>query len=210
VVCLALVLVGIRYSQITLGAGLVAHAWATRRVAWLQGTGAWMRRGSLGLDVWPLVVGTKGTHDHIDGSHHHFAHPMRTWMTSDSGCSTACGIKKREPSRDTARKFRSPNVVAGRRAGNSGDGVPAWNSLPRAPREPTRCSFDPGIHRGRRFLFHPCATPDNSRGWSPVSVIPVPGTPAGRCLRRCRFLRVHCPPLRPCTQSSARLAKAGM
>jgi hypothetical protein len=92
VVWLALVLVGIRYSQITLGAGLVAHAWATRRVAWLQGTGAWMRRGSLGLDVWPLVVGMKGTHDHIDGSHHHFAHPTRTWITSESGCSSACGI----------------------------------------------------------------------------------------------------------------------
>ena len=55
VVCLALVVVGIRYSQITLGAGLVAHAWATRRVAWLQGTVAWMRRGSLGVDVWLLV-----------------------------------------------------------------------------------------------------------------------------------------------------------
>jgi hypothetical protein len=52
VVWLALVLAGIRYSQITLGAGLVAHAWATRRVAWLQGTAAWMRRGSLGVDVW--------------------------------------------------------------------------------------------------------------------------------------------------------------
>ena len=23
---------------------------------------------------------------------HHFAHPTRTWITSESGCSTACGI----------------------------------------------------------------------------------------------------------------------
>src|SRR5204863_115877 len=34
--------------------------------------------------------------------------------------------------RDKARKFRSPNVVAGSRAGNRGDGVPARNSPPEA------------------------------------------------------------------------------
>ena len=29
---------------------------------------------------------------HMDGSHHHFAHPTRTWITSESGCSSACGM----------------------------------------------------------------------------------------------------------------------
>lgn len=57
VVCLALALVGIGYSQLTLGAGLLAYAWATRRVAWLEGMATWMRRGALGVDVWLLVSG---------------------------------------------------------------------------------------------------------------------------------------------------------
>jgi hypothetical protein len=58
VVWFALALVGIRYSQLTLGAGLLAYAWAARRIAWLQGTATWMQRGSLGIDVWLLVIGS--------------------------------------------------------------------------------------------------------------------------------------------------------
>src|SRR5262249_44810100 len=57
VVWLALASAGIRYSQLTPGTGLLAYVWATRRISWLQGTETWMRRGSLGITVWLLVVG---------------------------------------------------------------------------------------------------------------------------------------------------------
>ena len=67
-------------------------------------------------------------------------------------------------------------MLAGRRTGNRGDGVPAWNSLPPWPRKLTKRSSGPGIHPGKRFPAHPCATLDNCRGWSPASVSPAPGT----------------------------------
>lgn len=56
VVCLAVLLAGSTYSQLTLGAGLLAHVWITRRVTWLRGAGDWLTRGTLGADVWRLVL----------------------------------------------------------------------------------------------------------------------------------------------------------
>jgi hypothetical protein len=56
VVVLALVLVGIHYSQVTLAAGLLVYVQATRSVPWLHGAGGWFQRGRLGREVWALML----------------------------------------------------------------------------------------------------------------------------------------------------------
>jgi membrane protease YdiL (CAAX protease family) len=56
VVCLGLAVVGVRYSQLVLGVGLLVYAWIIRQVAWLQGAATWMRKGSFGGDVRLMIM----------------------------------------------------------------------------------------------------------------------------------------------------------
>jgi membrane protease YdiL (CAAX protease family) len=57
-VCLMMIVAGIRYTQVSLGAGLLAYTWATQRSEWLRGSAAWIKRGRLDTDVWLLVGGS--------------------------------------------------------------------------------------------------------------------------------------------------------
>jgi len=51
VVCLAVALFGVPYSQLVLGLGLVSYAAVVRMVPWLRGTATWARWGSFASDV---------------------------------------------------------------------------------------------------------------------------------------------------------------
>jgi membrane protease YdiL (CAAX protease family) len=57
VICLALAFSGLRYSQLVLGIGLLAHVGFVRRVSWLRGTATWIRWGSFGTDVRVMTAG---------------------------------------------------------------------------------------------------------------------------------------------------------